>query len=655
MKKYLFMLAAVIFSIQLKAQLVPAFQDDTTGTSLDEVIITANKYEKKQSESGKVVTVISRQQLDESGGKTLNELLNTVVGTIIIGANNNLGTNQTASIRGASAGNVLILIDGVPANDPSVITNYFDLNFINAEQVEKIEILKGGQSTLYGSDAVAGVINIISRRPGVKKINVNGNFSIGSYYTMKQSVGINGNKVNTDYSINYTHLGSNGFSSAYDSNKTGTFDKDAFNQHIVNGHFGFNAGKRIRISLLGSFSNYDTDLDVSAFTDDKDFTAKNSNVQAGAGVTYIYKKGTVRVNYSYNQSERKYLDDSIYKSSPFIDYTKSSYTGRTHFAEFYGNWKIKNWEILAGTDYRSNYTEQNYFSYGPYGPYAPPVLKAEMNQISPYMSLFFKNNHGLNLETGARINFHSEYGNNISFTFNPFYLIKNKAKFFGNLYSAFKTPTLYQLFDPFAGNNKLNPEKGIIGELGIEIFSIKSLSTRIVGFYRNTKDAILYTYDPLTFASQYKNASHQRNYGGELEASYFSGKFSFAANYTFTDGNTKSVFDGTGTPLSKDTSYYNLYRIPKHATNFKAGINFTNDFFLSMQIRSIGKRKEYIYGSSPETLKGYTTIDLYGEYRFGKMIKLFLDLKNLTNREYFDIFGYNSRKFNFTTGVSFHL
>ena len=83
MKKHFFVLAAVIISSTAKSQ-------DTTGTSLDEVVITASKYPKKQSETGKVITVISRQQLEKSGGATLSELLNTVAGTTIIGANNNL-------------------------------------------------------------------------------------------------------------------------------------------------------------------------------------------------------------------------------------------------------------------------------------------------------------------------------------------------------------------------------------------------------------------------------------------------------------------------------------------------------------------------------------------------------------------------------------
>ena len=132
MKKHFFVLAAVIISSQLKAQFIPSIPGDTTGFSLDEVILSASKYPKKQSETGKVITVINRQQLEKSAGKTLGELLNTVVGTTIIGANNNMGTNPTVSIRGASAGNVLILIDGIPVNDPSVITNYFDLKIISS-------------------------------------------------------------------------------------------------------------------------------------------------------------------------------------------------------------------------------------------------------------------------------------------------------------------------------------------------------------------------------------------------------------------------------------------------------------------------------------------------------------------------------------------
>jgi vitamin B12 transporter len=176
-----------------------------------------------------------------------------------------------------------------------------------------------------------------------------------------------------------------------------------------------------------------------------------------------------------------------------------------------------------------------------------------------------------------------------------------------------------------------------------------------VGFYRTTKDAIAYTYNPSTFESKYLNVSKQTNYGAELEAGYTAGKLNISANYTYTNGKITAAFDGTGTALGKDTSYFNLYRIPKHTINLNAGMQLTKTLFISTQIHSVSKREEFIYGASPEALKSYTTINFYSEYKFSKQLKLFLDLKNITNKEYFDISGYNSRRFNFTTGVSFQL
>ncbi len=646
MKKHFFVLAAVIISNQLQAQ-------DSTGVSMDEVVLTANKYPKKQSETGKVITIITRHQLERSGGKTLSELLNTVAGTTMIGANNNMGTNITASIRGASAGNVLILLDGIPVNDPSVISNYFDLNLISLDHVERIEILKGGQSTLYGSDAVAGVINIISKKAAVQSIGVSGNFTGGSYNTFKQSVGLGGQGKFADYSVNYTHLSSDGFSAATDKNNTGTFDKDGYKQHAVNGRFGFSITKKLKATFSGTFSTYKIDLDASAFTDEKDYTVQNNNKQAGAGLVYTFNKGTVHANYNFNRVERDYLDDSAFKSSPYVDYSRSSYTGRTHFAELYSNWNLNNWELLIGGDYRFNNTDQYSLYVFPGFPSPPTVLKAKVNQVSPYASVVYKNNKGFNLELGSRINIHSEYGSNLTFTFNPSYLTKNKTKIFGNLYSSFKTPTLYQLFDGYSGNKDLTAEKGIIGEAGVEIFSVKNFRTRVVGFYRNTKDAIVYTSDPVTFVSKYLNAGKQTNYGAELEAVYNRNKISITANYTYTNGKTTAAFDGTGAPIGKDTSYYNLYRIPKHAFNLSIGVQATKKLFGSTQVHMVSKRDEFVYAGSPEKLEGYFTIDLYGEYKFYKTFKFFLDLKNITDKKYFDFVGFNTRRFNFNAGISF--
>lgn len=647
MKKHFFVLAAVIISNQLIAQ-------DTARLQLDEVVVTANKYEQKQSTTGKVLNIISRQQLERSGGKTLSEVLNTLPGLTMIGANNVLGTNQNISIRGASAGNVLLLIDGIPVNDPSAITNYYDLNFINIDQVERIEVLKGGQSTLYGSDAVAGVINVILKKAD-KKITVFGGVTGGSYNTLKESIGFGGQQKNTHFSINYTHQSSDGFSAATDKNKVGGFDNDGFKQHALNGRFGFSPAKNLKINFTGTYNNYFADLDAAAFTDEKDYTVKNDNKQLGTSAVYTLKKTTIHLNYNFNHVIRRYNDDSLYQSSPYSKFARSSYTGRIHFAELYGNWKINNFELLIGADYRWNNTDQWYWSTGAFGPYAPPALHAEMKQVSPYLTLAYNQDNGFGAEIGGRYNDHSVYGNNVSFNFNPFFVIKDKAKLFANIYSAFKTPTLYQLYDQSIGNSSLTPEKSTVAEAGVKFLSLKKLNARVVGFYRQAKDAILYTFNPSTFAGKYLNASKQTNYGIELEGGFAHKKVSITANYTYTNGKTTAAFDGTGAPLSKDTTYYNLYRIPKHTIHIDFGVQATPTIYCSIKSRSASKREEYVYGAAAETLKAYVVFDVYGEYKMGKETRLFLEINNIAGNKYVDILGYNNRGFNFNTGINFRL
>jgi vitamin B12 transporter len=644
MKKHFFVLAAVIIGTAVKAQ------QDTT--QLEEAVITASKYERKQSETGKVITVINRELLERNSGRTLAEILNSISGINIIGANNNSGTNLTTSIRGSSAGNVLILIDGIPVNDPSVITNYFDLNFITIAQVERIELVKGGQSTLYGSDAVAGVINIITRKSKKEGLQVTGNFSAGSYNTLGQNFGLTGKKGRTIYGINYSHISADGFSAAFDSTGKGNYDNDRYNQHAVNARLGFPVSKSITALFSGNYSTYKADLDAAAFTDERDFTTTNQNKQFLAGLTHKHNKGVVKLNYQYNWVKRFYLDDSTYKSSPYTDYVKSNYIGRTQYWELYANWNLLNWEILTGIDYRLNETDQWYWSTGPFGPYAPPKLNAAMKQWSPYASVVYKN-EGWNIEAGGRFNKHSEYGNNATFTFNPCYRLNKNVKLFANLYSAFKTPTLYQLFDDFAGNAQLNPEKGFVTEGGFTYTKNKILTAKLVAFYRKTKDAIIYTFNPVNFTSKYLNAGLQTNYGAETEWVLHTNAWQISINYTYTNGKTTASFDGTGTPVAKDTSYFNLYRIPRHALNLEAGYKVSQSLNLMARLRGVSKREEFIYGASPEILDAYTIIDLYGEYKFGNKIRLYLDLKNITNKQYFDIMGYNARRFNITAGVAF--
>ena len=177
MKRHFFVLAAVIFSNQLHAQ-----QDTTL---LDEAVVTANKYPNKTSLTGKVVTIITREQLERSGGRDLAQLLTEQTGIYIGGANSNAGKDKSLYLRGSRVEHTLITIDGIPAYDASGIGGNFDIRNLSLSNIERIEILKGSQSTLYGTDAIAGVINIITRKSGTAPLGGQATASYGSNGTFR--------------------------------------------------------------------------------------------------------------------------------------------------------------------------------------------------------------------------------------------------------------------------------------------------------------------------------------------------------------------------------------------------------------------------------------------------------------------------------------
>ena len=134
--------------------------DTTTVETLDEVVITDSKFNLKRENSGKVITKITQQQLQQMQGKSIADIINNTVGVEINGTKSHAGQNLNYYIRGGRNRQVLILIDGIALTDASQIANDYDLRLLNADQVESIEILKGASSTLYGSGASTAVINI---------------------------------------------------------------------------------------------------------------------------------------------------------------------------------------------------------------------------------------------------------------------------------------------------------------------------------------------------------------------------------------------------------------------------------------------------------------------------------------------------------------
>src|SRR4030095_5207415 len=301
MKKEFFVVAAISISSHLLAQ------DSAKVSSLDEVVFTANKYPNKTSLTGKVLTIITSDQLQKSGGKDLSQVLNEQAGLMINGSNSNAGKDKTVLLRGAAGEHTLITIDGIPIFDPSGIGSNFDIRNMPIDNIERIEILKGSQSTLYGSDAIAGVINIITKKHSNKPLSTNAVLSYGSNSTLRANIGVNGKKGMLDYTAGYTFYDTKGINEAVARTPNPT-DLDGLTQNSFQASIGIQPSSRFRIQPYVRFSKMEGDLDQGAFTDELDYTFSQKNFQAGLRNEIRFGNAQLNILYNYNNIERIYTD-----------------------------------------------------------------------------------------------------------------------------------------------------------------------------------------------------------------------------------------------------------------------------------------------------------------------------------------------------------
>ena len=638
MKRKFLVMAAIIISSQLHAQ------DSAIVKQLDEVIVTANRVEQKQSSTGKMVTVINQETLQRNAGKTLAEIINYQAGIFINGANNNAGTNPDVYLRGAGTGNTLILIDGIPVGDPSNINNTFDLNMISLGQVERVEILKGAQSTLWGSDAVAGVINIITKKAEKNIINPTAMLSYGTYQTFRGNVGLNGTINKFSYHLVYDFMNTGGFPVAHDSTGKMNFKNDDFNQISFQAKLGYQFNDHFSLKAFSTQSKYHGSTDPGAFQNDKDDYFTNKNSLQNFELLYMNKGMQMHLSQSFLQNTRSYLNDSA-SVSGFDIYSKGDYHGKTAVTELFGNFALgHNIKLISGLQSMTQQTDQHYLSISMYGPYETALGdSAKVTNVAMYHSILITGKSGFDVEAGLRYNHHSIYGNNLTYTFNPSYHISDFVKLFFNISSAYKIPSLYQLYSEY-GNKNLTPEKSVNTEIGLQVFTKNKKSNfRLAAFKRDIKDLIVFYTDPNTYASNYINRDKQHDYGFELESTIgFSKKSNWLNNLTYVDGEGENA--GIKTK--------NLYRRPNFIWNSTFKAELANGFTVAPSFRFIGDRLKGMYDEGPNKMPAYYTIDLYVGYAITKKCRAFVDIKNITNQVYFDIVGYNSKRFNMMTGVS---
>jgi vitamin B12 transporter len=601
--------------------------------TLNEVVVTATKFPKSQGETGKVLTVIDEAQLQRSSGKDISQLLNEQVGLIVNGANSNPGKDKSIFLRGAGGQYTLILLDGIPVNDPSGVGGSFDLRLLPVDQVERVEILKGSQSTLYGTDAIAGVINIITKKKGDKRVSGFGTLSYGSYNTFKGNAGVAGSTEAIDYNLSYTRFQTDGISEAKDETGNGNFDKDGYTQNSFQLNLGIHPTQKFSLRPFIRYTDYDGKYDAGAFADDKTAVYTSKLLNYGLTGQYALAKGKINLQYGRSDTERNYENQ----------YGKYPFKGNFDNVEIFVNHDLSNnFQFVSGINYQALYmADENAVKKNP-----------SLTITSPYASFFIKNINGFSAEFGGRYNNHSVFGSVFTYSINPSYFINKQIKVFANYSTGFKAPTLSELYGQYGANDKLKPQESKSAEGGVQFFSKdKKFDLRATVFSRKIDQAIVYGN------TGYVNLDKQDDYGFEIEPTInVNEKLSIRAFYAFVDGQVT-----TKTPGNTDTTYHNLIRRPKNSFGVNVGYQVTKDLFVSMNLKTFGDRKDTFFDTNNFSTKSvdlasYQLLDIYAEYKLASgKLKLFVDAKNLLNQNYAEVYGYNTMRFNLNTGVSFKL
>ena len=635
------------FLTALSIPLVVCAQLDTvTSVLFDPVIVTANKTEQKQSTTGKIITIISKEQLEKSAGKTVAQILNEQAGLIVNGALNNTGSAQTVFLRGASSGRTLILIDGIPMNDPSMINNEFNLNLLSINEIERIEICKGAQSTLYGSDALGGVINLITTKNDLNKlIHLNANMTAGNYGVFKSNVNASGNLGKFKYSARFNHQNSKGFSSAFDSTGTSNFDTDALFGNNFSASLAYQPNKTLTFNSFIQHRYYKTDVDNGPFSDARNFFSEDQAFFAGAGFTYKKSKVSITGNYQKVNNNR-YYDNDFSAGSPL--FSTHSLNGSSDYSELFGTVKIsKNITAIMGSELRTTSMNSLYLSVSSFGPFQNEFKDSRISQYSVYGSILYSSDKNpFQLELGSRFNKHSIYGVNSTFTLNPSYRFNGYWMIMGSISSAYKVPSIYQLYDFYAGNLNLKPEEALNVEMGVQYKSARSFLRGVI-FSRQITSGIDYNFVDF----KYFNFVEQRVNGFEFESNLDITKaLHLNMNYTYLSGQELTQNRETN---KESITYPYLLRRPAHNLNLTLNYEISAKLFASLSSKSLSARYDIGgYEQADEVLPPYTIFSGYGSYKMNDKVSFFIDAQNLFNKKFFDIYGYQSIPFIISAGIN---
>ncbi|MBI4929319.1 MAG: TonB-dependent receptor [Bacteroidetes bacterium] len=651
--------AILVVTVLVASRLSYSQQVDTSQTvELKPVTVTATRSEKNLIDVGRSVTVISNADIKNSGANSLAEFLTMQEGIFVVGGQQNPGSLNNLFMRGANGNQTVIMVDGIRITDPSSTDNSIDLSELSLCNIDRIEIVRGSHSTLYGSSAIGGVINILTKKnnekPGVhtdaevKGGAFNNNGSVLSQnillnYTHKNGFYINGEMYNT---------GSKGFNSTVDTAITPNTYKhpdmsDGFNKLDLIGKIGYTNEK---LDVYASYKKVQqkVDIDKGAFQDDDNYIIDFKRNFFTYGASYKFNN-KFSASYYGGTSDmiRKALDDSSLTSSSGVydhNYYSASYKGNISSNDLQLNYRTKGIDVVAGGNlYKETMTAQTYYYSTGFGVYESKSnwdsLKINSQTSNGFIHtdlngiLLNEKLSPVSLGLGGRFVNHSIFGNVFTYEINPSLKLSKDALLYFSYTTGFNAPSLYQLYSPdkdfgsgiTRGNKTLKPEESQSFEIGIKQKVNNQFSYSVAYFNTEVKNVVDYVYlwdkskaiDSISFGDYkgdtYINLGTQYAHGFEFSlTSKISEKLILSGNFSVVQGKIKynpSGIDTThtggnhiqlffnGSFVTKETESIGLVRRPNTA-NVSITYMPVKKLALRIDARFAGARSDIYYDAA---------------------------------------------------------
>ena len=614
---------------------------------MERIVVTGTKTWIDAELLGSSVTVIDREEIERSGERDLGAILSRVPGFSVVSSGSR-GGFSSLFVRGGQSDYNLVMINGVQVNQAG---GGFDISSLTTENIERVEIIKGASSSLYGSDAASSVINIITRS-GSGKISKASSVALGfraeDAMILEHSSSLSGSLEKLGYFFSHQRIIDQGILETNNDYRNRSFTasanleaSDSFNLSL----FSVYRNSKFEFPTGGAGDRFDAFADPDQGTREKSLVAGSDIVFSPTG----WWENAVRIGYAKLDRENYDGPEPLELDSPFPSETLDKRISFEYGSSFFVDFDRISSIISAGFEY-----EKESFS------------TDSLDESRENRAFYAQNNLALLktffVTTGIRYDDNEAFGSEWS----PSVFARWKAggagtEIRGGVSRGIKEANFYENFGAAFGtipNPDLKPEATLTAEIGLRQPLLDDMVELDLSFFRNRfKNIITYSFTPFENGTNYENISRANSRGAEAAVRFRpSDVLTLGAAYAYVRTEVTDDGDMGSASFSEGEK---LIRIPEHSFSLNAGYS-KNAFSLDLWGNYVGSRDDVNWSGFPATRvknDSFFIIDAAASYeitlgRFVDKIRLFSRINNMLNTDYENVFGFSSPGFSMISGVS---